>query len=237
MEQENRRLRILLIDDDAESRVLLMRTLSKFGYELVCASNAPDGLGILRMNPDIVLVLLDSTLSGTSGLDTLKEIGSAPKAPPVMMMSATSSKSQVLAAIKAGAVDFILKPVNVGKLILKINTVVDKYCASSQDAIPAAQDLALEAETHFTFQDISETGCAIRSSFPLQQNSILVLESRELTERLNLPADRTFPVRIANCVPVKTGKGYQLGAQFVGLTEDCKRQLRVACTSAKGFKA
>lgn len=237
MNEENRRLRILLIDDDNESRILLLRTLSKFGYELLNAANGTDGLNILRMNPDIVLVLLDNTLSGMSGTDMLKEIRSLRNAPPVMMMSATSTKSQVLEAIKAGATDFILKPVNIGKLILKINAAVDKYTATVDVGLSAVQDLALEAETFFTFQDISETGCAIRSSFPLQQNSILVLESRELTERLNLPPDRTFPVRIANCVPVKSGKGYQLGAQFVALTEDCKRQLRVACASAKGFKA
>lgn len=237
MDQENRRLRILLIDDDNESRTLLLRTLSKFGYEILYAANAADGLNILRMNPDIVLVLLDNTLSGMSGADMLKEIRAIRNAPPVMMMSATSTKSQVLEAIKAGAVDFILKPVNIGKLILKINASVDKYCEKAGGGSSMVHDLSLEAETFFTFQDISETGCAIRSSFPLQQNSILVLESTELTERLNLPPDRTFPVRIASCVPVKTGKGYQMGAQFVGLTEDCKRQLRVACASAKGFKA
>ncbi len=229
------RMKVALIDDDARLRMLLTRMLPRFGYEAICAGDGEAGLELLRRNSDVVLVLLDWVLPKLDGIEILREMKLWADAPPVLMISSKTQKEDVLAAIKAGAVDYCVKPVEIGRLVLKINSIIERFREQTEERAKRVPDLAVEGELFFSIMDVSETGISFRAPFPLRRDAIVVLESADLVERLSLQEKRSFPVRVANCTQLK--KGYRVGAEFIGLTEDVKKQLRLASQSAKGFKA
>lgn len=227
-------LKLLVIDDDTSLRSTLVTALSRFGYDVKVAADGLSGLRILKGQPDIALVLLDGEMPGMSGMDVLKELGKWYERPPVIMMSARSQKEDVVAAIRAGAVDYIVKPLHLGNLVLKINKAVSRFRKDTENTPTQTADLNLEATISFSIIDISESGCAFKSSFPLAVDSILILESDDITSRLDLSPEECFPLRVANCS--KLGKGYKIGAQFIGLSSEVQQKLRMACSSPKGFK-
>ncbi len=101
---------VLIVDDADFMRVMLKEIVEDMGWKVV--AEAADGVEAVtawrRSRPDIVL--LDITMPNQDGYQALEAIlGEEPQA-QVVMISALGQKDQVLAAIKAGARDFIIKP-------------------------------------------------------------------------------------------------------------------------------
>lgn len=104
---------VLIVDDIEDNRVLLDRALKSSGYATTLAESGREALSLIsRRKPDIVL--LDWMMPELTGLDTLRairEIYSAAKL-PVIMCSAIGEEMSVVAAIDAGANDYMTKPVS-----------------------------------------------------------------------------------------------------------------------------
>ncbi len=117
--------RILVADDDATSRRLLTRILTRAGFE--CAE-APDGIAALkrlRADPPSLL-LLDYDMPGMDGAEVLKQLrrdGNAAVAqiPAIMLTGHGGEESEVL-CLEAGADDFVTKPINDAVLRARIDT-------------------------------------------------------------------------------------------------------------------
>jgi len=105
--------RLLVVDDDDLNRDMLGRRLFRSGYEVRLASGGQQALEILA-GERIDLVLLDSMMPGMSGLEVLREIRKTRPASefPVVMVSANQESEEVVAALRAGANDYIVKPVD-----------------------------------------------------------------------------------------------------------------------------
>lgn len=108
--------KVLIADDAAFVRARNSRLLSEAGYEIAEASNGEEAVrryGTFR--PDVVL--MDITMPVMDGLDALREIRRLDDAARVIMCSALGQQAVVLQAIKAGSVDFIVKPFAPEKLL------------------------------------------------------------------------------------------------------------------------
>jgi len=102
--------RILYIDDDPGLGRLIRRSLEARGYAVeLCASGA-EGLARLAQG-GIDAVALDHHMPGQTGLDLLPEIRALPRAPPVIYVTGSEDTRVAVAALKAGAVDYVLKDV------------------------------------------------------------------------------------------------------------------------------
>lgn len=101
---------ILIVDDAEFMRTMLRDICQDMGLEVVGeASDGATGVAAFRdLTPD--LVLLDITMPGMDGTEALQEILTVDPQAQVVMITALGQKEQVLAAIKAGARDFIIKP-------------------------------------------------------------------------------------------------------------------------------
>jgi signal transduction histidine kinase/DNA-binding response OmpR family regulator len=107
--------RILVIDDDPNSRELLQRTLEADGHAVVTAESGEEGLEIARrLHP--VLITLDVMMPGLDGWSVLKALKADPdlRAIPVMMITIESEKDL---GYSLGAVEHLTKPVNRDKLL------------------------------------------------------------------------------------------------------------------------
>jgi PAS domain S-box-containing protein len=105
--------RLLVVDDDELNRDMLGRRLTRAGYEVRLADGGKEALAIVAAEP-IDMVLLDSMMPGMSGLEVLREIRKTRPASefPVVMVSVNHESGEAVAALRSGANDYIVKPVD-----------------------------------------------------------------------------------------------------------------------------
>ncbi|MCL2269896.1 MAG: response regulator [Treponema sp.] len=107
---------ILVVDDSRIMRNTVKGVFSRLGINSVFieSDNGEDALAQLNMFP-IDLVLLDWNMPRLSGLDFLKKVRSMDKYKnlPIIMVTSEAAKYNVIEALKAGATDYITKPINI----------------------------------------------------------------------------------------------------------------------------
>jgi two-component system, NtrC family, nitrogen regulation response regulator NtrX len=117
--------RILVIDDDAAIRDSMRMILEYEGFDCLLAPTAQEGLAAIeKQTPDIVF--LDIKMPGMDGLEALAKIKQIDGTLPVVMISGHGTTSTVVEAMKAGAVDFIDKPVARERLLVTIKNELER---------------------------------------------------------------------------------------------------------------
>src|SRR5215470_12407164 len=114
---------LLVIDDEPNILTTVRRSLELEGYAVEVAGNGATGLAKLADN-DIDLVLLDVMMPGESGLEVLPKIRTASPETIVVMMSGNATIDTAVSATKAGAYDFIEKPLSGDKLLLTVQNAL-----------------------------------------------------------------------------------------------------------------
>jgi DNA-binding NtrC family response regulator len=109
--------RILVVDDDESLRWVTQAQLQQSGYDVAAAANAASALEQIRNLP-ADLVITDLKMPGMSGLELLKEIRAGYPEIIVIMVTAFGTVENAVEAMKAGAYDYITKPVNMDELRL-----------------------------------------------------------------------------------------------------------------------
>ena len=116
--------KILLVDDAAFMRMMLKNTLTQAGYtDLI---EAEDGVKAVEAytaeKPD--LVFMDITMPNKDGLETLKEIKAMDPGATIVMCSAMGQETMVMASIKSGAKDFIVKPFKPERVLSTVKKIL-----------------------------------------------------------------------------------------------------------------
>ena len=115
--------KILVVDDAEFMRLRYRKLLVGEGHEVLEAGNGKEALKVFDMEqPD--LVLLDITMPVMDGLEALREIRARDGDANVVMSSALGQESVVIAAIKGGAKDFLVKPFQPDKVLAIVNKFV-----------------------------------------------------------------------------------------------------------------
>src|SRR3954465_12459280 len=103
---------VLIGEDDMEVRAYLKMALKCLGYSVEVAEDGDEVLACLQSSrAEISAVLLDLAMPNRDGIDTLAEIRRLNPDLPVIMISGDSSPLNIVTAMKAGANDFLCKPV------------------------------------------------------------------------------------------------------------------------------
>jgi two-component system chemotaxis response regulator CheY len=114
------RMRVLVADDDDLMRTFIVLNLTSLGVrDVVEASNGIQVWSLLKQQ-DFDLVFLDWYMPGKSGLEILRHLRSEGSQVPVIMVTAEAMREQVLAAIQAGATEYLRKPVEAVTLRNKV---------------------------------------------------------------------------------------------------------------------
>jgi two-component system response regulator AtoC len=113
--------KIMIVEDDSLVSRTLLSHLKKRGFEVKGAENGEEGLSIFReFQPD--LVLLDVKLPDINGLDVLRQIKAEDKEAAVIIMTAFDDMRTTVEAVKAGAFEYLVKPLD----NLEIDLTIDK---------------------------------------------------------------------------------------------------------------
>jgi two-component system KDP operon response regulator KdpE len=120
--------RILVIDDEPQIRRLMRTTLVGAGYEVEDARTGEEGIGkVGAYHPD--LVLLDMNMPGIGGLATCEALR-ADKNIAIIMLTVRDSEADKVAALDAGADDFVTKPFSTPELLARIRAALRRTPAS-----------------------------------------------------------------------------------------------------------
>ena len=118
--------RVLVVDDDPAQRRILEETIKRFGYSVATADSGNKALDALRADStgEICLVLLDLVMPGTDGLAVLSAMRSLSRKPPAIVQTAHGSIDAAITAMRAGAIDFVVKPVSPERLEVSIKNAL-----------------------------------------------------------------------------------------------------------------
>ena len=119
--------RILLVEDNEMNRDMLSRRLEKRGYQVLLALDGEQGVAVAqRERPD--LVLMDISLPVLDGWEATRKLKSAPdtKSIPIIALTAHAMSSDRDKAVEAGCDDFDTKPIDLGRLLQKIEALLAK---------------------------------------------------------------------------------------------------------------
>jgi two-component system chemotaxis response regulator CheY len=107
-------VKALIVDDSLTMRAVLRRIVTPMGFEVVEAKNGREALEVFDQYPVPDLALVDWHMPEMDGLELLKEIRSRSDLDQVMvvMVTAENELSQIDVAIKAGASEYVMKPIS-----------------------------------------------------------------------------------------------------------------------------
>ena len=103
---------ILIVEDEADARNYFEMVARCLGYGVAMAEDGEEALACLDSGRPIALVLMDRLMPQRDGLETLREMRNLGRHQPVIMVSGAAATADVVQAIKAGATDFLAKPVS-----------------------------------------------------------------------------------------------------------------------------
>ncbi|MDT3698551.1 MAG: response regulator [Thermincola sp.] len=139
---ESNGVRILNIDDEAPIRKLLRVALTGHGYEVEDASTGQDGLNKAAVfRPD--LIILDLGLPDIEGLEVVRRLREWSKI-PVIILSVKDQEREKIAALDAGADDYVTKPFGMGELLARIRAALRHGAEVIQDPILKFDDLMID---------------------------------------------------------------------------------------------
>ncbi|SFS04665.1 sensor histidine kinase [Sphingomonas jatrophae] len=101
---------ILYIDDDDGLRRLTARALARRGFEVTTAGSGPEGVALAQQGR-FDLIAIDHYMPGMDGLATLAELQALPDLPPVVYVTGSEESRIAVAALKAGATEYVVKSI------------------------------------------------------------------------------------------------------------------------------
>jgi DNA-binding NtrC family response regulator len=149
--------RILVVEDELPMSELLTSYFSERGYEVESAQNGEEALRRLEERP-FALVITDIKLPGMSGLELLARINLEWSEVAVIIMTAFSSISSAVEAMKLGAEDYIAKPFQLDELRITVEKALERRSLRRQ-----VRELRAEVHERYNFSNI------VGRSKPMQQ--------------------------------------------------------------------
>jgi two-component system KDP operon response regulator KdpE len=139
---ETHNLRLLVVDDEKAIRDFLKTALSSYGYSIFEAGTGREALAkAVEVHPDIVI--LDLGLPDIDGLEIISRIRKRSKT-PIIVLSVREEAFEKIAALDAGADDYLTKPFSTGELLARLRAVMRRLLPAENEELLAAGKLAMD---------------------------------------------------------------------------------------------
>ncbi|HTV57785.1 MAG TPA: diguanylate cyclase [Verrucomicrobiae bacterium] len=140
--------KILIAEDDPVSRRVLEVLLAKWGYQVIAAENGADALSILQSGDSPRMAVLDWMMPGLEGVEVCRRLRRQSAQPYiyVLLLTARSDREDLLAALHAGADDYLTKPFDARELRARL--IVGRRIVDLQDQLIGAREELRFRATH-----------------------------------------------------------------------------------------
>ncbi len=217
--------RILVVDDEADLRELLEITLLKMGLDVDSAATLRQARGLLEEH-DYALILTDMRLPDGLGLELVREVTASHKGTPIAVITAYGSAENAVVALKAGAFDYISKPVALDALRVMVRSALKLLDAPAPRADGAAPGSRMIGTSSAMAALRAQIGRLARSNAPIsitgESGSGKELAAREIHAQSSR-AGKPFVAVNCGAIPETLMEaeffGYRKGA-FTGAAEE-----------------
>ncbi len=181
--------KIIVVDDEASQRQVLIGYLKRKGYKVLEASSGTKGVEMASTNI-VDVVLTDYKMPDKNGLELLKEIKLHNPETAVVLMTAFGTIESAVEAMRQGAYDYLTKPINLDELDLLINRIFERQRLVSEN-----KRLREEVVDKYKFSDI-------------------IAQSKQMQEILNMAA-RVADSKASVLIRGETGTGKEMIAKTI----------------------
>ena len=146
--------KVLIVDDEQAIRRFLRTSLSAHGYDVYEAARGEDAiLQAVNVQPD--LIVLDLGLPDTNGIEVTKHIREWAKT-PIVVLSVQDQDTEKIAALDAGADDYLTKPFSVGELMARLRVALRHAYQSDPDPVFETHGLRVDLAARRVTRDDEE---------------------------------------------------------------------------------
>jgi two-component system, OmpR family, KDP operon response regulator KdpE len=170
---------ILVVDDEPQIRRVMRSTLSTHGYIIIEATNGEDAVESARKNrPD--LILLDVNMAGMGGIAACREIRRGSDA-PIIMLTVRNAERDKVAALDAGADDYVVKPFGIEELLARIRSALRRYSPGEEVPPFVSKDMSIDFDSRQVMVRGRETHLTPKEYDVLKQ--LVANQGKPLTHR------------------------------------------------------
>jgi two-component system KDP operon response regulator KdpE len=146
--------RVLVVDDERPIRRALAANLKARGFEIDLAASGEEALDLAaRQHPDVVV--LDLGLPGIDGVEVIEGLRGWSRV-PIIVLSARDAEAAKIAALDAGADDYVTKPFGMGELLARIRAALRRTVDDGADATVATADFSIDLAAKRVHRDGGE---------------------------------------------------------------------------------
>jgi len=170
--------RVLIIEDDANMRDMLVVSLQRRGYEAEGADGATSALAAL-VQAKFDVVVTDINMRGTGGIELCQQLAQSHPELPVIVITAFGSMDTAIAALRAGATDFLPKPFELEAFAAAVEKALEPKPANGKT--PADEEL--QQDSQFITLDALERRYILRVVEALNGNRSLAAQTLGLDRK------------------------------------------------------
>jgi two-component system OmpR family response regulator len=179
--------RVLVVDDEENVTHLVSSALRFDGFDTIIADNGPSALAaVAESDPD--LVVLDVMMPGMDGLGVLHNLRAAGSQVPVIFLTARDAATERIGGLRAGAVDYVVKPFSVEEQLARVHAVLRRSVSEdSREGLLRVADLELDENSH----EVARAGVEVHLTATefellryLMRNERVVLSKAQILDRV-----------------------------------------------------
>ncbi|MGZ9163800.1 MAG: response regulator [Anaerolineales bacterium] len=178
-------MRVLVVDDENPIRRYLRAALGAQGFAVYEASNGEDAIkGVIANHPDIII--LDLGLPDFDGIEVTRRLREWSQI-PIIILSVREAENDKIAALDAGADDYLTKPFGTGELMARMRVAMRRLAGNADEPVLQVEDLKMDLSRHLvTVNDgeIALTPTEYDILRLLLQNAGRVLTHRQLLRQV-----------------------------------------------------
>jgi len=140
-------LNILIIEDDKATASYLADAFRQAGYVTTGVADGETGLAAAMDGPHDAAVI-DIMLPRMDGLEVIRRVRAAGRKLPIIVLSARGSVNAKIRGLEAGGDDYLAKPFSMAELVARVQALLRRTSASSEDTVLRVADLSLDVVTH-----------------------------------------------------------------------------------------
>jgi len=164
----NRKLRILVVEDETAIRTGLIDVLVYHGYDVDFAEEGNDGLKKAQSG-QYDLILLDVMLPGMDGFEICNRVRENDREQPIIMLTAKTSDEDIIQGLSLGADDYVAKPFSVAQLVLRIQAVLRRAKITAEQE----SQIQLDGDTYVDVRNLNGKRKDTELSFTRREIEIL----------------------------------------------------------------
>lgn len=135
-------VRVLVVDDERPIRRFLVTSLGAHGYAVFEAADGPEALvAVVDLRPD--LLILDLGLPGLDGVEVTRRLREWTPL-PIIILSVRDQEAEKIAALDAGADDYLTKPFGIGELLARMRVALRRAAAPSGEPVFSVGELTVD---------------------------------------------------------------------------------------------